>query len=63
LSSITQVIEILRWSLGNSGGRSLGDDEITKKRGNGRRIWGERAKPRNPVGGPWMKWRKAVKSP
>lgn len=32
MSSITQVIEILWWSLGNSGGRSLGDDEITKKR-------------------------------
>ena len=63
MPSITQVIEILRWSLGNSGGRSLGDDEIAKKRGNGRRIWGERAKPRNPVGGPWMKWREAVKSP
>lgn len=63
MSSIIQVIEILPRSLGNPEERSLGDDEITKKRGNRRRIWGERAKPRNPVGGPWMKWRGTVKSP
>lgn len=56
LSSITQVIEILWWSWQLRRKEFEGDDEITKRR-NWEENLGERAKPRNPAGGPWIKWK------